>query len=121
VTQLAMFDLVNPAPDPDPLWTPVARNIDPQTCRTAAEHAARKAGTNRALALRCLAAAGAHGLTDFELAERTGTQQTSIGKRRGELVREGYVEATTDTRPAPSGSPAMVWRVTARGAQRGRA
>ena len=115
--QLAMFDLGNPEPDPEPLWgAAVARNTDPATSHQAAEHAALKAGTHRALALRALARA-ADGLTDFELAQRTGIQQTSIGKRRGELVRMGLAESAGTTRPAPSGSPAMVWRVTARGRQ----
>jgi hypothetical protein len=69
-----------------------------------------KAGTNRALALQALLRAGVCGLTDFELSDRTGIQQTSIGKRRGELVTLGLVVPTTLTRPSPSGAPAIVWR-----------
>jgi uncharacterized protein YdaL len=52
------------------------------------------------------------GLTDFELAARSGLQQTSIGKRRGECMKAGLVEAAPATRPAPSGSLAQVWRIT---------
>lgn len=115
--QPSLFDVHNPAPDPAPLWVPVARTTDPPTSHQAAAHAATKAGTMRALALRALVQAGEYGLTDFELARVTDSQQTSIGKRRGELVRMGYVEATGTTRPAPSGLPAMVWRVTAAGRQ----
>lgn len=116
MTQAELFDTLNPEPDPEPIWgAPVARNTDPQTAHQAAEHAAMRAGTMRALALRELAAAGDRGLTDFELAHRTRSQQTSIGKRRGELVRMGLVESAGSTRPSPSGSPAMVWRVTVAG------
>lgn len=109
-----LFDLLNPEPDPEPLFAPAARNTDPATSHTAAQHAAVTAGTHRALALRVLARYD-EGLTDFELAARTNLQQTSIGKRRGELVAMGYVERTAHTRPAPSGSPAIVWRITPRG------
>ncbi len=35
------------------------------------------------------------GLTDFELAALLGRQQTSVGKRRGELVNAGLIIATT--------------------------
>lgn len=114
-SQAALFDLVNPPADPEPLWAPIARNSDPTTSHAAAEHAALKAGTNRAIALRALAEAGSQGLTDFELARVTSIQQTSIGKRRGELARIGLVESAGITRPSPSGSPAIVWRITAKG------
>jgi hypothetical protein len=106
-----LFDLYNPAPDPAPIWTPVARRTDPATSHQAAAHAAATAGTHRARALDALRHAGDRGLTDFELAAVTRLQQTSIGKRRGELVRLGLVVSTGTTRPAPSGSPAIVWRV----------
>lgn len=106
-------DLYNPAPDP--LWTPVARNSDPQTSHQAAEYAAVNAGTCRARALQALVAAGDRGLTDFELAAWTHLQQTSVGVRRKELVRMGLVESTGERRPSPSGALAMVWRVTAAG------
>lgn len=56
-----------------------------------------------------------HGLTDFELAEIMGRQQTSVGKRRGELARAGLIVGTTQRRPSPSGSPAIVWRITPQG------
>lgn len=53
--------------------------------------------------------------TDFELAERTGVQQTSIGKRRLELVRDGLACDTSLRRPSPTGSLAIVWTVTPAG------
>ena len=55
------------------------------------------------------------GLTDFELAELLGRQQTSVGKRRGELVNAGLIIATTRRRKSPSGSPAIVWQITPAG------
>ena len=116
----ALFDdLYNPRPDPDPLWgVPVARNTDPATSHQASAYAALNAGTLRAVALRELVAAGSQGLTDFELADRLHSQQTSAGKRRGELRDAGLVENSGMTRPAPSGAAAIVWRVTAAGRQR---
>jgi hypothetical protein len=63
------------------------------------------------------------GLTDFELATLTGRQQTSIGKRRGELFAVGLVEVLRDghgdpvKRPAPSGALALVWVITSAGVE----
>lgn len=89
----------------------MARASDPDTSHEAARRAQVRAGTNRA---RALVAHWIHhaGLTDFELADICHSGQTSIGKRRGELVRLGLVEATTGRRPSPTGSPAVVWRIT---------
>lgn len=52
------------------------------------------------------------GLTDFELADIVGRQQTSAGKRRGELRDLLMIEDSLTRRPAPSGSMAIVWRIT---------
>jgi DNA-binding transcriptional ArsR family regulator len=95
----------------DEVLAPVARRTDPATSHVAAKRATVNAGTNRALALRLLREAP-DGLTDFELAERAGLQQTSIGKRRGELRDQGLVCDSGRRRPAPSGSPAIVWEAT---------
>lgn len=100
-----------------PFMTPLARITDPETSKAAATLAAFKATKNRMIALATLREFGP--LTDFELAEKTGIQQTSIGKRRGECVAAGLaapqVSCSTGkplTRPAPSGASAMVWRIT---------
>lgn len=103
---------------------PLARATDPETSHAAAERAMPSASAGRLLALRTLVQ-HADGLTDFELADLTGWQQTSIGKRRGELVAAGYVEAATYTGPdgdphyvkrlTPSGAQAIVWRATGGG------
>jgi hypothetical protein len=95
------------------LWQgeePNARNSDPQTSHEAAQDARALSGRHRKLALATLRDAGPRGLTDFELAAITGVAQTSIGVRRKELVRAGYVVATDMRRKAPSGSAAIVWR-----------
>ena len=55
------------------------------------------------------------GLTDFELAKLMGRQQTSAGKRRGELRDMGLLEDSDTRRPAPSGSQAIVWVITPKG------
>ena len=87
----------------------VARTTDPDTSWDAASDASIRADTHRA---RVLATLRNHpdGLTDFELGELLGLQQTSAGKRRGELRDKGLVEDAGLKRPAPSGSMSIVWR-----------
>lgn len=89
-------------------FQPTARYGDPATSHQAAEKAAPRAKTNREIALRILKESPG-GLTDFELSARSGIAQTSIGVRRGELVKQGLVRATKKRRPSPSGSPSIVW------------
>lgn len=83
------------------------------------------AGTLRAKVLAELVAAtigpDAGGLTDVELEAALDLRRPTGGNRRGELVRLGLVErltyddGVTVTRPTSTGSPATVWRATARG------
>lgn len=87
----------------------MVRTTDPETSQEAAKQVEPNAERDRALALRVLRE-HASGLTDFELAALTNRQQTSIGKRRGDLVRSGLVEFAGITRLSPSGSSAKVWR-----------
>ena len=87
---------------------PTARATDPGTSWAAARDAKPTASAGRALALQLLREHPG-GLTDFELAALSGMQQTSIGKRRGELRDAGLVRATDRRRPSPSGSAAIVW------------
>lgn len=93
---------------------PGARNTDPDTSHKAANRHPQKRARDR---VWVLLAHQEHptGLTDFELAALVGRQQTSAGKRRGELRDEGLIEETWMRRPAPSGSPAIVWKITAKG------
>jgi hypothetical protein len=103
---------VPPCPDaPDPRT--MCRTTDPDTSRSAAEDARVNSDAHRARALRALREALPDGLTDFELAAATGIQQTSIGKRRGELRDAGLVVNGGRKRPAPSGSAAIVWMAVA--------
>lgn len=96
--------------------TPAARRTDRDTAKLAASRNASGRGTDRINALRILARHPA-GLTDHELGERMGRIQTSAGKRRGELTAAGLVEATTERRLSPSGSPCTVWKITEAGKQ----
>ena len=86
------------------------RRTDPDTSRQAAQLALL---TARTLRERCYEALVTHpaGLTDFELADLVGRQQTSAGKRRGELVTVGLVEDSGERRRTPSGASAIVWRL----------
>lgn len=87
------------------------RPSDPETSHAAAKATNRSRG--QALALTALAQHGPS--TDFELAEHTGLQQTSVGKRRLDLQRLGLVDATDDRRPTPSGALAIVWTLSTAG------
>lgn len=91
-----------------------ARRTDPDTSRAAA---ARSPATRRADCIEVLRIHAKYqdGLTDFELAHIMRRQQTSAGKRRGELRDLGLIAPTDLRRPAPSGSPSIVWKITADG------
>src|SRR4051812_2233140 len=86
---------------------PSARNTDPDTSHIAASRDKAFRNKDRVAALRAIGAAP-DGLTDYELAAKIDRQQNSAGKRRGELRDYGYVEATKDRRPSPTGSPTIV-------------
>ena len=102
-----------------PFTLPIARRTDPLTSHTAAIDARFKANNHRRVAL--LAFLKHDNLTDYELADRTGLQQNSIGKRRKDCQDAGLVTHYRDNdgnkvkRPAPSGSKAYVWTLTERG------
>jgi hypothetical protein len=105
-------------PDVDTDRRPMARHADPVTSHQAAAKVQPQASAGRLLVLRTLAFAGP--LNDFELATSTGWQQTSIGKRRLECQRRGWVDAHIRdgeqvTRKSPSGSPSLVWKITNEG------
>jgi hypothetical protein len=92
----------------------------PDTSRNAALDNRPRRSAHQQATLDALAKVGEHGATDFELAALTGLQQTSVGKRRLELVRQGLVDARLvidpetlglihDRRPTPSGATSLVW------------
>lgn len=87
---------------------PTYRLDDPDTSQEAGKMVPEVRVTDRQ---RALLAHQAHpdGLTDFELAELMGRQQTSAGKRRGELAAQGLIRDSGRRRPAPSGAKAIVW------------
>lgn len=108
----------------------MVRAHDMETARGAAGIAIGHASEGRRKVLAALLAAGPDGLTDHESAAATGLIQTSSGKRRLELERDGLVrrviwlmpDADDDkvlhvpaTRLSPSGSPAAVWELTPEG------
>lgn len=97
-----------------PVFTPpTARKTDPETSHEAAHTVFASPG--RVVAMKLLRLAPA---TDFELAEASGMQQTSIGKRRHECMSAGLVrpllckDGQKMTRPTPSGASAIVWEIT---------
>lgn len=102
----------------DLMQWPGARRSDPETSHAAADSAAKRASHGKLTALMHLVD-GAK--TDFELAAETGMLATSIGKRRCDCVKEGWVEVARDengakiTRPSPTDSPALVWKITSAG------
>jgi hypothetical protein len=91
------------------------RSSDPETSWQAAFRDLHRRAGDRIRALE-VHISRPNGLTDFELGDLMGRQQTSAGKRRGELRDIGLIAAhPTLRRPAPSGSPAIVWVITALG------
>jgi hypothetical protein len=88
-----------------------ARDTDPDTSHAAARRSPSLRARDRREALFAHAAYPA-GLTDFELGALIGRQQTSAGKRRGELRDAGLIEDAGERRAAPSGASAIVWRIT---------
>lgn len=97
-----------------------ARKTDTSTSVLAAEKSGIKATERRLLVLRLLKD---RAMTDFELAEASGLQQNSIGKRRGECRDAGWVQIARDgrgtevRRPSTTQSPALVWEITEAGRQ----
>lgn len=86
---------------------PGSRNNDPDTSRNAKQFNL----TEDRIDVLGMHVSHPAGLTDFELAGIMGRQQTSVGKRRGELRDYGYVIDSGLRRPAPSGSSSIVWRI----------
>jgi len=75
-------------------YGPGSRTTDPETSHIAANAKPNLKAHDRFLVLKTHFWHPA-GLTDFELAAILGRQQTSVGKRRGELRDAGLIEETT--------------------------
>lgn len=83
----------------------------------AATKVAPKAGTLRRQVLDAIAAAGDHGLTDWQIHEHLGCRLYSAAPRRGELVRDGWVIDSGRRRETDSTSTAIVWILSPEGRQ----
>lgn len=77
----------------------LARRADPETSKAAA----RACQSIRA------------GLTSDEIAQRLGVQKVQVARRMGELVADGYVRTTGETRPTPSGRAAQCYAIVEAG------
>lgn len=108
-----MKDTLGDMPYED-LFGPAARLTDPDTSHAAADYPKLLRRQDR---IDTLLQHHSHpaGLTDFELAALMDRQQTSVGKRRGELRDLGLIADSGQRRAAPSGAGAIVWRITDEG------
>jgi hypothetical protein len=95
-----------------------ARRSDPVTSVMAAESVAPYVTRGQMSALQMFwYYRDGQPLDDFQLAELTDTKQSSIGVRRGEFQRMGYIEKA-ERRPSPSRltkSVVQSYRITAAG------
>lgn len=82
------------------LWIPVADldDTDPVRARAIMAHAVRVLTADQWLVLTALVAAGSHGLTDHEHADRNGLDPDVVKARRTECGRLGLVTRTYDLR-----------------------
>lgn len=86
-----------------------------ETERAAAYDVLPRSGTQRMMVLLVIADAGEHGLTDQEIAERSGLYLYSAAPRRHELLRGGWVEDSGLRRGTGRGGNAIAWRLTTLG------
>lgn len=98
------------------------RPTDTATAANAAVVAISTRADGKRKVLRALAAAGDHGMTDFEHLAINGLHQTTAGKRRKDLQDDGLVrracadDGTFAVRPSTTtGTSAAVWCLTTRG------
>lgn len=100
------------------LPAPSHRINDWDTSIDAAKSAEINCSENQLIALRLIKEKP---MTDYDLADATGMQQNSIGKRRCDLFKAGFVEPETSAtgenvkRPSPSGTPCISWKITQAG------
>lgn len=90
--------------------TTKARSMDPSTSKTAALRAKPRAGSQRQLLYRAVAAAGPRGMTAEEAAKATGIRLNSASTRMSELVRGDWIaESAGGTRKTSGGEQAIVY------------
>ncbi len=88
----------------------LARTTDPSTSKSAAARVAEFASHHHT---RILAALLEGSGTVYAIAERTGIDAHAVGKRVGELARQGLIE-TAGEGTSPSGRACRVWQRKAR-------
>ena len=88
---------------------PVARKTDPETAHAAARSVTEKAPADRQKVIQALTEHGKG--SDFDLEKWTGVIATSIGVRRGELVKMGVVEDSGERGTNDRGSKVILWRL----------
>ena len=79
------------------------------TQRKARQYVAPAAGKIKARVLEAIRAAGSHGLTDHEIAERLGAYETTSRSKRVELRDEGEILDSGRRRRGPRGVGMIVW------------
>jgi hypothetical protein len=115
VPQATLFD--RPLPDPTRNIAGGLHRGAGDTERAAAELAAPRSGTWRWRVLLAVARAGASGRTDWELHGELGGLLYTVAPRRHELARDGWIEDSGQRRRTPSGTEAVVWRLSEAGAK----
>jgi len=84
-----------------------ARRTDTETSKTAAAHSHGLAAEHRLLILAAMRDGGAG--TAHEIATRCDLEAVQVSRRLRELVDDGEIRATGETRPTPSGRPAQCY------------
>jgi hypothetical protein len=118
---------LKPAPAPVAVKKPVAEALperrlpDPEmaapfshkskTSEAAAQSIQTSARTLREKILEAFIEAGAEGLADHEIVQKTGIQLPTVNPRRGELVKLGHICDSGRVRKTKSGRDAVVWVV----------
>ena len=95
---------------------PLFRATDPDTSAAGARHIRPKVGSQIMLLLQVYRDHSIYGLTD-EQACTLATLVNGGWKRCSDLRRLGWIEPTGETRPATSGVPQRICRITAAGVE----
>lgn len=87
-----------------------ARRRDPETSKIAASHSHGLAAEHRLLILAAMRQDAGTWIA-HEVAAKCGLSAVQVSRRFRELVDDGEIRATGETRPTPSGRPAQCYRV----------
>lgn len=91
----------------------LARSVDPDTSREAADAISKVLLHKQVAVLRFAVRRGADGFIDPDLQTNFADQSSTYRTRRSELVSAGYIENTGEKRRVGSaGRRHIVWRVT---------